>query len=380
MSYSKKRKSFLPKFLQIDFSKPLSFANQFTVMMVILLISCLLFTVVYVVQASRGVIVSKGSAVQGDVQQSNDDSSKVSENSSEGNRTNPSVQPQESSSTIPAGDKTGISGEDVEITEVEMIKKPHDEIYNGYLTLVNKSHECHHYGENVVSLIENKNDTYDLLNASVSLDESIVGSFNEMMDDFFSYSGGSDIMVACGYRDYDLQAELFEEEVEDRGSEEEAIIWVAPAGYSEHQTGYVFDLDLNIGNGSSGIDFDGTGVYGWLHDHSADYGYILRYLEGKEDITGYHYEPWHFRYVGLPHSEYITEKKYTMEEYIEALHEHHNRNALIMTDSQNQKWCVYYIKVNENPDEETEIPVPKNNDYEISGDNYSGFIVTVKLD
>lgn len=385
----KKQKSYIPNFLKIDFSRPLSFANQFTVMMVILTISCFLFTIVYFIQLSRGVIVVDGATVS-----TNSHSVKR-----DGNISNTSVdgyEEYESSGFIEddenSEDKSDekyneisevseISHEEIEIKDDDTftVSKSYYEIYNGFLTLVNKEHECHHYGEDVVSLLEVRSNTYDITDGSVCVDEGIVDNLNDMLDDFYYNCGESDIMIACGYRSYDLQAELYEEEIEERGDEEEAADWVAPPGYSEHQTGYVFDFDLNITDGKNGIDFDGTGIYSWIHENCADYGFILRYRDGKEDITGYSYEPWHFRYVGVPHSLYIEENDYTLEEYIEEVHKHDNSNALVINGNNGEKWCVYYVPVNENEYEETEIPVPEDSEYEISGDNFSGFIVTVKM-
>jgi D-alanyl-D-alanine carboxypeptidase len=98
---------------------------------------------------------------------------------------------------------------------------------------------------------------------------------------------------------------------------------VAVPGYSEHHTGLALDLYFIL---------DGTTVYYnedlvrypevWakIHAKLADYGFILRYLEGKEDITGYSYEPWHIRYIDdVALAKEITARGITLEEYIEEL-------------------------------------------------------------
>jgi D-alanyl-D-alanine carboxypeptidase len=87
----------------------------------------------------------------------------------------------------------------------------------------------------------------------------------------------------------------------------------AKAGYSEHQTG--FSLDINMDN----INFKKTLEYNWLSKNAYKYGFILRYPKNKENITGYTFEPWHFRYVGKKHAKYIYMQGLTLEEYIKEL-------------------------------------------------------------
>lgn len=96
--------------------------------------------------------------------------------------------------------------------------------------------------------------------------------------------------------------------------------YVAVPGYSEHHTGLALDLYLNI----DGVDVyenedmvEYPEIWAQIHEKLADYGFILRYLEGKEAITGYSYEPWHIRYVGsVDIAREITEQGITLEEYL----------------------------------------------------------------
>ncbi len=105
--------------------------------------------------------------------------------------------------------------------------------------------------------------------------------------------------------------------------EEYVKSYVAVPGYSEHHTGLALDLYLNI----DGKDVDENEdmmkypeIWEKIHAKLADYGFILRYLEGKENITGYNYEPWHIRYVGdVKIAKEITEKGITLEEYLDKL-------------------------------------------------------------
>lgn len=94
-----------------------------------------------------------------------------------------------------------------------------------------------------------------------------------------------------------------------------ALKSVAEPGCSEHQLGLAFDMNV------PGKSFKGTKQCKWLHEHCWEYGFILRYQEGKEDITGYIAEAWHIRYVGLAHSLKIRDLGMCLEEYLESLPE-----------------------------------------------------------
>ena len=88
----------------------------------------------------------------------------------------------------------------------------------------------------------------------------------------------------------------------------------ARPGYSEHQTGLALDI-----NSASMLDhFEDTQAYAWLQEHCAQYGFILRYPEGKDAITGYRFEPWHYRYVGTEIASVCMGQGLTLEEYFAA--------------------------------------------------------------
>lgn len=86
----------------------------------------------------------------------------------------------------------------------------------------------------------------------------------------------------------------------------------ARPGYSEHQTG----LALDINTASTRAHFENTPAYAWLQEHCAEYGFLLRYPQGKESITGYRFEPWHYRYVGTEIARACMEQDLTYEEYL----------------------------------------------------------------
>ncbi len=120
---------------------------------------------------------------------------------------------------------------------------------------------------------------------------------------------GISLWTASGYRSYDYQQGLYDKYVKEYG-QTEADRFSARAGHSEHQTGLAFDLNI--------IDdsFAGTPEAEWIEEHCYEYGFILRYPEGKEDITGYQYEPWHVRYLGKETAKKVYESGLTLEEYL----------------------------------------------------------------
>ncbi|GLB61157.1 M15 family metallopeptidase [Cytobacillus sp. NCCP-133] len=125
---------------------------------------------------------------------------------------------------------------------------------------------------------------------------------------------GVELFAVSGYRSYDRQSQVFDAEVT-RVGEEKAMQAVAVPGTSEHQTGLTMDISSRSANLELSEKFGETKEGKWLAENAHRYGFILRYQKGKESITGYKYEPWHFRYVGENAAKVIFEKKWTLEEY-----------------------------------------------------------------
>jgi D-alanyl-D-alanine carboxypeptidase len=120
----------------------------------------------------------------------------------------------------------------------------------------------------------------------------------QAMRDMFAAAAaqGLDLNVQSAYRSYDYQVGVFRNQVS-RFGEVRAEIQVARPGYSEHQTG----LSADVGGGGCDIEscFATTAEGRWVAAHGHEFGYVVRYPDGKQDITGFKYEPWHVRYVGV---------------------------------------------------------------------------------
>ena len=126
---------------------------------------------------------------------------------------------------------------------------------------------------------------------------------------------GLTIKVTTAYRPYSYQADLYYYYLAVKG-EEWTQQYSAPPGTSEHQTGLAADVSCESIGYELDVSFGETAEGIWLEQHAAEYGYILRYQDGMEDITGYSYEPWHIRYVGKEAAKVITEDDITLEEFL----------------------------------------------------------------
>jgi zinc D-Ala-D-Ala carboxypeptidase len=122
---------------------------------------------------------------------------------------------------------------------------------------------------------------------------------------------GLDIKAISGYRSYSTQVSLYNNYVK-RDGISKADTYSARAGHSEHQTGLAVDVS---GSGIVWDEFANTKEYKWLITNAANYGFIIRYPLGKENITLYKYEPWHLRYVGIDIAKDIANKNLTYDEY-----------------------------------------------------------------
>ena len=138
---------------------------------------------------------------------------------------------------------------------------------------------------------------------------------------------GVELKIISGFRTFSGQTTLFNNKVNqyiNKGysrdkAKELAAQYVAPPGTSEHLTGLAVDLispDWYNYNSDLNSNFEKTKQFEWLYNNCAKYGFVLRYPKDKESITGYSYEPWHYRYVGVEHAKKIMDQKICLEEYV----------------------------------------------------------------
>lgn len=183
---------------------------------------------------------------------------------------------------------------------------------------------------------------------TVELETRTAEALYEMLDEMYA-QGVTDIMVTSGYRSYSYQVDLYhyyvgvessklsedayrhfgdayiKENYLDKGktalshADAEAVVqsYSAEPGKSEHQTGLCIDFVTSTAGLTEA--FEDTEAFAWLSENAYKFGFILRYPKGAEGITGYTYEPWHYRFVGREAATDIYFGNLTLEEYLGAL-------------------------------------------------------------
>jgi D-alanyl-D-alanine carboxypeptidase len=139
-------------------------------------------------------------------------------------------------------------------------------------------------------------------------------SFHQLVDK--AASENIELKMTTAYRSYDFQKILFDSYVKKEG-EEAANKYSAKPGQSEHQTGLSVDVSSPSAGYQLSDDYGETKEGAWLAEHCHEFGFIIRFPKGKEEITGYQYEPWHIRYVGIAAAKEIYEKNLTLEEFLQ---------------------------------------------------------------
>ncbi len=179
---------------------------------------------------------------------------------------------------------------------------------------------------------------------------------------------GTEIVPVSGYRSRQEQVALYRESLVENG-EEFTRKFVALPDCSEHQTGLAIDLGWNRPPiDFIRPDFPQDGICGKFRAQAGRFGFILRYPQGKERVTGIAWEPWHFRYVGRPHGEIIAEKGMVLEEYHQWLKGFTPASPLSW-ESGGEAYEIFCSPT---------LPVPLPETWAVSGNNIDGYIVTLR--
>lgn len=234
-----------------------------------------------------------------------------------------------------------------------------DQVFTGPLILVNQSHPLRNTSPRGLVPV-------DYQHPGILFDRNAA----QLLDACIHKVGGARAIIpVSGWRSQAEQQQLWDETLAREG-ERFTRQYVALPGCSEHQTGLAIDL----GEAAQDIDFirpafPHDGICGSFRRMAARYGFIERYTEGKEQLTGIAHEPWHFRYVGAPHAQLMTEHNLCLEEYGDFLRL--TPRSCILPGGQLAR--VFYVPC---AGENTKIELPEGC-CQISGDNVGGFIVTV---
>ena len=194
-----------------------------------------------------------------------------------------------------------------------------------FLTLVNRSHKLSKT-DVPTDLVEIASvlsaDIVKVKYTGTKANRTAVEALGKMLSAAIS-EGVSNFQISSAYRTYSEQQKLVDNSVAKYQKNNPS--WsrdrclsatyqtVAPAGSSEHQTGLAFDITV------PGVSFTGTEQQKWLHQHCAEYGFIVRFTAEKQKLTGFVAESWHFRYVGVEAAKTITQNNWCLEEYIEKM-------------------------------------------------------------
>ncbi len=242
-----------------------------------------------------------------------------------------------------------------------------NEISTGDLILVNSDHAYEFPASpedsDICPIHENMTDSYMAKDYEISLSKRAITAINNLMDDFYDQTGFNNLMVVSGYRTKESQDEDYESGDSD-----------IKGGCSEYHTGLNFSLSVWSDNP---YYYDGGGDYGWITENSANYGIITRYSKDKEDKTGIEGSQYQFRYVGIPHAVYMSENDLCLEEYLNEVKNYSAEGEHLKVTANEKKYEIYYVA--QDPSANTEIPVPSDKSYTVSGNNIDGFIVTVEI-
>lgn len=216
-----------------------------------------------------------------------------------------------------------------------------------------------------------------LANAQIELTQETLDALEQMLI-AAKASGVDGIILTSGYRSIRRQQEIFDERVQgfiDRGDTQEQAVAatrqsVQPPGASEHHTGLALDVtaggakpDENGNNDGFALTLQGR----WLQKNAWRYGFILRYQKGKEAITGVRAEPWHLRYVGVPHAEIMQHENLCLEEYLQKLAQHGGAQG---TTWDGKDFYILHAQAGDQT-----LPVPEG--AQVSGDGMGGYLLTV---
>ncbi len=243
-----------------------------------------------------------------------------------------------------------------------------DNAYSGNLVMVNANHIYQFPTDDIelVTLYDHiSTEYYGVSDLVISLDAEVVEHLNQLMQDFAETQHNTDIFIIGGYRSAEEQNQKYS-----YGTS------YTIGGFSDYHTGRSFDMGVFPQDGSSSGYYSPTGVYSWIDEHASDYGFVVRYPDGKENITGEKARTQTYRYVGVPHSTYMKQNNLCLEEYIEKL-KSYTINKPLEISSGTGLYKVYYVESDYG--DMTDIGVPANSKYEISGNNEDGFIVTVRV-
>lgn len=241
-----------------------------------------------------------------------------------------------------------------------------EDIHQGSLILINKTYPLKQLNLKSALIPTNMNFPH------IEMEMKAASLLSHLLQDI---GGNEDIIPVSGYRSLEEQQSIYETSLIENG---EAFThkYVALPNHSEHQTGLAIDLAKK----QEDIDFirpefPYEGICNVFRSRAADYGFVERYQKGKEEITGIAHEPWHFRYVGYPHSKHMKDMDLSLEEYIEYLKTFPKEGSHLKLRHRGQYTEVFYIGLVKR--RYMRISLCEHDIVQLSGNNVDGVIVTI---
>lgn len=239
---------------------------------------------------------------------------------------------------------------------MQRIKLQPHQIKLGSLVLINASHPYHAYQKPDLQYVQKERLQKKAAEALISI-----------------LSKTKRILCVSGYRSYEYQYQLYQSCLQEHGLEYTKK-YVAMPGCSEHETGLAIDLCLT-GKPMDLIcpSFQDDSICEWFIQEAIQRGFIQRYLKKDEKVTGIAYEPWHFRYVGYPHSVIMHRYGWCLEDYHHILHQHDLYEPFIFVH-ENYIYEIFFVQTIH----AQTICLRDDVSYCISGNNIDGVIVTCR--
>lgn len=252
----------------------------------------------------------------------------------------------------------------------KLVSMDNEDICEGDLILVNNN-ISHNFKakQELVSIYDKKTASYNTKDKNVLIEKRVMKPLNTMLDAFYEKTRQKTINIVAGHRDMEKQQSLYDQSIAQNGMEHTSK-FVAIPGRSEHHTGLALDFSIFYENSRASKEYSGRGEYAWINENCYKYGFVQRYKSEKKDITMIEDEPWHFRYVGIPHAVIMEENNFCLEEYIDFLKMYKYGKKHLVKIYDGQEYEIYFC-------EKGNVFVPEQGQYTISGNNVDGFIVTV---
>lgn len=284
---------------------------------------------------TESIITASGTFASGDTGEAlPDDTSDATENSSE-----------------------DATNETIEDPTSQTIYLSQSQINNGSLILVSST--CPFLGNtNFTDFSTNTNNNVKPRDTAMEISPIIEKPISDLFDGYCADNGYVNLQIYSTNETYTGADSLYTNELVERS------------------TGFTFDIGLITSTGDVVAYL--TKRNEWMFENCWKYGFIVRYSDTKSGITGVDFMPHHFRYVGVPHSLIMNEKELCLEEYLTYLRDYTLDTAPLRYTNGDTTYEIYYIPAAETGD--TEVVIPKNAIYTVSGNNTDGFILTIEKD